>query len=58
MDGEEEQNVFSVKNYSAQIWENNSLYYSIQSDDPSLKDCAPTILRTEIVVSGKENHAQ
>ncbi len=32
-------------------WQNASLYYSIQSDDPELKDCKPTVLKTELMVS-------
>ncbi len=32
-------------------WANESLYYSIESSDPSLRDCRPTILRSDLDVS-------
>ena len=32
-------------------WENATLYYSIPNPDPTLKDCKPTILQSEIEVS-------
>ena len=32
-------------------WENATLYYSIPNPDPTLKDCKPAILQSEIEVS-------
>ena len=34
-----------------ETWENATLYYSIPNPDPSLNDCKPTILQSEIEVS-------
>ena len=35
----------------ADTWENATLYYSIPNPDPTLKDCKPAILQSEIEVS-------
>ena len=34
-----------------ETWENATLYYSIPNPDPTLNDCKPTILQSEIEVS-------
>ena len=45
---------FEAKNNSTALtdtWENATLYYSIPNPDPTLKDCKPAILQSEIEVS-------